>query len=247
MEIKVLGCRETTSFLLNESLLLDAGYVIDVLKIEEQDKIKHILLTHSHLDHIRDIPMLIDNTIEGRSDPINLIGTERTLTQIRSHLFNDSIWPDLVRLSGKNFSFLRFKSIKSGRDFSLNELTIRAIEVSHTVETVGYFITDNNASILYIGDTGPTEKIWREANKFQELKAIFIETAFPNRLLDFANNSGHLVPLTLKSELQKLNDSHIPIFIFHLKPRYSETIKEEIEAIGNTNITILQSEDSFEF
>jgi ribonuclease BN (tRNA processing enzyme) len=112
---------------------------------------------------------------------------------------------------------------------------------------VGYFITDNNASILYIGDTGPTEKIWREANKFQELKAIFIETSFPNRLLDFANSCGHLVPLTLKSELQKLNDSYIPIFIFHLKPRYSEAIKKEIEEIGNPNITVLGPGDIFEF
>jgi cAMP phosphodiesterase len=247
MKIKVLSCHETTSFLLNESLLLDAGCVTNVLKVGEQDKIKHILLTHSHLDHVGDIPMLIDNTMEGRSAPINIVGTERTLTEIRSHLFNDIIWPDLIKVSDKNFSFLRFKPIKPDKDFALDNLTIRAIQVSHIVETVGYFIKDSGASILYIGDTGPTNKIWREANKLQELKAIFVETAFPNRLLNFAYRSGHLVPLTLKSELQKLNNPHTPIFIFHLKPRYLEAIRKEIEEIGNPNITILEPEDSLKF
>jgi ribonuclease BN (tRNA processing enzyme) len=247
MKIRVLGCYETTSFLLDESLLLDAGCITNVLKIEEQDKVKHILLTHSHLDHVRDIPMLIDNTMEGRSDPINLIGTEKTLAQIRSHLFNDCLWPDLTRIGGKSLSFLRFKPIKPDRNFILDDLTIRAVEVSHIVETVGYFIKGNDASILYIGDTGPTDKIWEEANKFQGLKAIFIETAFPDRLADFASNSGHLTPLTLKSELQKLENPNIPIFVFHLKPRYSEAIRKEIQEIGNPNITILRLGDKFEF
>ena len=247
MKIRILGCREVTSFLVNESLLLDAGRVVDVLEIGEQDKIKDILLTHSHLDHIRDIPLLIDNTMEGRSTPINLIGTENTLSQIRSHLFNDSIWPDLVRISSKDLSFLRFKPIKPGSDFFLDKLTIRAIEVSHIVETVGYFIKDGSVSVLHIGDTGPTDRIWRETDKFQDLKAVFVETSFPNRLRDFANSCGHLVPLTLKSELQKLNNYDIPIFVFHLKPRYLEEIKKEIEESWNPNITVLEPGDIFEF
>jgi cAMP phosphodiesterase len=206
MKIRVLGCYETTSFLVNHCLLLDAGCVTGVLTIEEQDKIKHILITHSHLDHTGDIPILIDNTMEGRSSPINLIGTQKTLDQIRSHFFNDIVWPDLTRIGSEKLSFLKFKPINPGEDFLLDGLTIKAIEISHIVETVGYFIRDNDISILYIGDTRPTDKVWEEANKSLNLKAVFIETAFPNRLSDFAYSSGHLVPLTLKVELQKLRD-----------------------------------------
>jgi cAMP phosphodiesterase len=246
MKIRVLGCYETTSFLVNHSLLLDAGYAASALKVEEQDKIKHILITHSHLDHTGDIPILIDNTMEGRSNPINLIGTEKTLGQIGSHFFNDIVWPDLTRMSSEEFSFLKFKPINLDEDFFLEGLTIRAIEVNHIVETVGYLIKDSNASILYIGDTRSTDKIWEEANRLSNLKAVFIETALPNRLLDFAYRSGHLVPLTLKSELGKLKKPDIPVFVFHLKPRYLEVIKREIEEINNPNITILKPGDSFE-
>jgi cAMP phosphodiesterase len=247
MKIRVLGCYETTSFLVNHSPLLDAGCVTSVLTIEEQDKIKHILITHSHLDHTGDIPILIDNTIEGRSSPINLIGTEKTLGQIKSHSFNDIVWPDLTRIAGENCSFLKFTPINPGEDFLLDGLTIRATEVNHVVETVGYFIKDNDISILYVGDTGPTSKIWEEANRLSNLKAVFIETALPNRLVDFAHSSGHLVPSTLKAELQKLRIPNIPVFIFHLKPRYLEAIRKEIEEIKNPNITILKPGDSFEF
>jgi len=247
MEIRVLGCYETTSFLVNHSVLLDAGCVTSMPTIEEQDKIKNILITHSHLDHTGGIPILIDDTMEGRCSPMNLIGTERTLDQIRCHFFNDIVWPDLTKMASEKFSFLNFNPINPGEDFPLHGLNIKAIEVDHIVQTVGYFIKEENASILYVGDTSPTSKIWEEANRLSNLKAVFIETAFPNRLLDFAYRSGHLVPSTLKTELQKLKIPNIPVFIFHLKARYLEVIRKEIEEIKNPNITILKPGDSLQF
>ena len=247
MKLKVLSCHETVSFLVNESLLLDAGGVTTMLNFEEQDRIKDILLTHSHLDHTGDIPILIDNTIEGRSAAINIIGTEEVLTQVKSHLFNDTIWPDLTKITSEKFSFLNFKPISPGKKFFIDDLTVNAIEVNHIVETMAYIIEDGNTSIIYIGDTGPTERIWEEANNLSNLKAVFIETAFPNRLSGLACTSGHLVPMSLEDELKKLSHENIPFFLFHLKPRYLDVLKSEIENLRNPNITILKPGDILEF
>ena len=247
MKLKVLSCYETVSFLVNESLLLDAGGVTTMLNIEEQDRIKDILLTHSHLDHIGDIPILIDNTMEGRSAAISIIGTEEALIQVKSHFFNDTIWPDLTKITSEEFSFLNFKPISAGEKFLVDNLTVKAVKVNHIVETMAYIIDDGNTSIIYIGDTGPTEGIWEEANNLSNLKAIFIETTLPNRLSGFACTSGHLVPMSLEEELKKLSHRNISVFLFHLKPRYLDVLKSEIENLRNPNIAILKPGDVLEF
>lgn len=254
MKVRVLGCHgselqddQTTAFLINDSLLLDAGTVTSVLTLDEQKKIRSVLVTHSHLDHTKDILFLADNVVGGNNTPIEVISVPKVLKILKFHLLNDKIWPDFTILPTAEEPILRFRSIKTGKDMSINGLTVKAISVNHTVEAVGYIIRDETSSILYTGDTGPTDKIWKEANKLSNLKAVIVETSFPNYLHALADMSGHLTPFMLKDQLNKLKVLDLSILIFHMKPQYLPELENEIAALGNPNIIILKQGKVFEF
>ena len=73
MQIRVLGCSgsiaagsRTTSFLLDETVLIDAGTGVGDLTLEEMVRIDHIVVTHSHLDHVLSIGLLADSVTRRR-------------------------------------------------------------------------------------------------------------------------------------------------------------------------------------
>ncbi len=249
MKIRILGCYggklpnfRTCSFLINESLLIDAGAIVAVLNLREQLKIHHILVSHAHLDHIKDIPFLADNVFLENTHSVNVISTPRIIEQMRKHLLNNLIWPDFTVMPTKKAPVLKAKTISVGREIKLDGITVKAIKVNHTVETVGYIIRDGRSAIVYSGDTGPTERLWKEVNKLKNLKAIFIETSFPDSMSRTAEASGHFTPATMKKELEKIDHSHVPIYVYHLKPQYFKAIQKEIKALRDPDINILASE-----
>ncbi|MFH1626026.1 MAG: 3',5'-cyclic-nucleotide phosphodiesterase [Pseudomonadota bacterium] len=254
MKIRVLGCHgselqdfHTTGFLINRSLLLDAGSVASALTEDEQMQIHNILVTHSHLDHTKDILFLADNVIGGNDTSIRVISIPEVIESLKSHLLNDKIWPDFTTLPTIHQPILQFKSIRTDETFCIDGLTIKAIPVNHTVEAVGYIIRDGKSSIVYTGDTGPTDKIWEEANKLPDLKAVIVETSFSNRFRKLAESSGHLTPLMLKEELNKLTNFNSFVLVFHMKPRHFPQLKKEIGELQDPNIIILKQGDVFEF
>jgi len=255
MEIRILGCYggelpgyRVCSFALNGKLLLDAGSVTSVLRLSEQRRISSILVTHTHLDHIKGIPFLVANLVaEGFHEPVNIISTSWVIEGIKFHLFNDALWPDFTVLPTAESPVLKFTSIEPGVDFSVQDFIIRAIPVNHTVPAVGYIIRQGRSVILYTGDTGPTERIWEEANKLKDLKAVIVESSFPNRLRAMAEDSGHLTPIMLKRELKKLNRKDIPILLAHMKPQYLGLIRKEVPRIGQFQISFLRQGERYRF
>ncbi len=254
MNIRVLGCHgselpgfHATTFLINESILLDAGAVTSVLSLEEQLKIEAILVSHAHLDHIKDIPGLTINIEKNPGKAIEIIGTSGTLKAINFHIFNDVIWPDFTLLPTAESSIIRFRPIVLNQNTDLHGLTIKAVPVDHLIEAAGYIIKDNHSSIIYTGDTGPTKKIWEEASNLNDLKAIFVETSFTSDCRELAEVSVHLTPASLKEELKKMPKTDIPIFIFHMKPSHLPQLKQEIAEIGDSRLTLLSDGDTFQF
>lgn len=248
MDVRILGCHGSqlpgynpTSFLLDGVILLDAGTITSVLAIEEQVNISYILVTHAHLDHVRDIMFLADNVYYSKkeSPAVKVIGTQGIIDALRLHLFNNVIWPDFSVIPTPENHVLRFEVIKPGVKFQLNNLTVTAVMVNHTVETVGYVIESESGSVIFIGDTGPTEEIWEVARKLENLKAVFVEVSLPDSMEEAANITGHLTPAGLDRELKKLGVLTPDIYIFHMKPQYEKTIREEIGLIGNNAIHIL--------
>jgi len=255
MEIRILGCfggelpgYPLCSFAIDRKLLLDAGAVTSILSLAAQRCISDILVTHTHLDHIKDIPFLAANLAGGRiARPVNIIGIPQILNGIQRHLFNNALWPDFTVLPSIDSPVLKFIPVKPGVDFGVNDFTVRAIPVNHAVPAVGYVVRKGRSAILYAGDTGPTEWIWKEANELEDLKAVIVEISFPNRLGLAALNSGHMTPRTLKRELKKLHRKDIPILLAHMKPQYLEILRNEIRQLGLANVSFLRPGQRYRF
>lgn len=254
MKIRILGCSgaeipgfKTMSFLINSSLLLDAGAVTSTLTMKEQEEISDILITHSHLDHIKDVLFLADNLVGRPNKPINLITTSEIISIIQGSFLNNSVWPDFTIIPTVSDPIIRFKPIEVEKEFRIDHLTVKAVEVNHTVKAVGYFISDGDSAILHSGDTGSTDRLWQVANETEKLKAIFIETSFPNEMQKLAEVSKHLTPNLLNDELKKLKKRDVPIYIIHMKPQYIDTLKREIRGIGYPNIHFLEQGQELEF
>ena len=234
MQLRVLGCsgaefpgHHPSAFLIDHALLLDAGTVGAVLTEEEQLRIRDILVTHPHLDHIRGIPLLAANIIiKGLGLGVNLFGTSEVLAAIRAHLLNGVIWPDFTRIPSAENPVLSCTEIVPEQEFGVAGFSVTAFKVNHTVPAVGYRITKNGTTLLYTGDTGPTERIWEMAG---DISALLVEVSFPDAMEELALITGHLTPSLLTRELAKLDKRPPRILVTHLKPQYFDRIRDELE------------------
>jgi cAMP phosphodiesterase len=249
MEIRVLGCHGsqlpgygTTSFLLNRKILLDGGTITSVLTAAEQQNIEYIFVTHAHLDHVRDIMFLADNLgYMPRERPLVILSTPHVIATLRRYLFNGVIWPDFSAISNAENPIIKFESLSPGATVAAAGLDITAVKVSHTVETVGYVIETDEGSVIFTGDTGPTDEIWRIAEtKKKKLRAIFMETSLPTDMQSLADKTGHLTPASLEQELRKLGDIEVPIYLYHTKAYLHEVIKAELALLMESNLHILE-------
>ena len=235
MKLRVLGCSggiggnlHTTSFLLDHDILMDAGTGISELSLAELSMIDHIFITHSHLDHIACIPLLVDSVGFMRDRPITLYATEETLDILKQHIFNWKIWPDFSEIPNAQQPFMRYQPIELGEVVVLQGRKITAIPANHVVPAVGYHLDSGAASLVFSGDTTTNDALWSVVNKIKNLRHLIIETAFSNSEKELAILSKHLCPSLLVEELAKFKGD-AEIFITHLKPGEVELIMREID------------------
>lgn len=240
-----LGKSQTCSLLINDRLLLDAGAVASVLSLPEQIAIDDVLLTHAHLDHIADLPFLVDNVFVWRTTPLRVWAPAPVLQAIKDHMFNDIVWPDFTRLPSPTAPILQLLPLALSGEDHIGNLTVRWAPTRHPVPSVGYCITEGESTVLFSGDTGSTDELWALGRSFLQMKAVFIETTFPDRLASLGEVSGHLTPTTLRGELEKLGRPDIPVKIFHAKAQFLEEIREELRDL--THLQILQGGEEFLF
>ncbi|MFQ5848270.1 MAG: MBL fold metallo-hydrolase [Candidatus Methylomirabilales bacterium] len=235
MRYRVLGCfggeaprYHLSSFLLNDTLLIDAGSVTATLEIPAQVQIEAVLLTHSHLDHVRGLAHLADNAFGRRDRPILVYSIEPVLEALKGSLLNNVLWPDFTEIPNSHMPILDFHALPEGKGTCVSQLQVTPIRLSHAVTSVGYLLEGDFGSLLHLGDTGPTEAVWRAAHEAPNLRAVVIGTTFPNRLQHLADLSGHLTPRGLEAELAK---SHVKttVYVYHLKPQYAPEIIEELK------------------
>jgi cAMP phosphodiesterase len=252
MEIRVLGCHGSqlpgfgfTGFLIDGVTLLDAGAVTSVLTPEEQSRVDHVLISHAHLDHIRELASLADNLCSNCiNHPLTVISTSCVIETLKRHIFNNAIWPDFSMLPSAEKPVLKFEPIRTGEKMRVGHLRVTAVPVHHCVETVAYVIeSDQDSSTttaVFVGDTGPTDEIWRVARTEKNVRAIFIETSLPQEMADVAELTGHLTPAGLARELKKLGTLNPQIYLYHMKIQYREEIRREIERMGDSRLHILR-------
>jgi len=223
-----------TSFLIDGCVAVDAGAITRALTIEEQRKVRHVLITHTHMDHTNTLPFLIENSFGASDEPVSIFCTKRVLGGVRRHLFNNDTWPDFTRIPNHLYPSVRFEEIEIGHPFTIGglpsgDLEVVAIEVNHIVPTTGLLLRQGGVSIIFTSDTGPTEEIWDVANATDDLAAVITEVSFPNRLQDVANVSLHMTPQILAEELAKL-EREVAVFLYHFKPPYVDELRTELAA-----------------
>lgn len=255
MKLRVLGCsggiggrsQRTTALLVDHDILIDAGTGLGELSIAELAVIDHVFLTHTHLDHIAALPLLIDTVADRRNQPLTVYGTDSVLTILRNHIFNWAIWPDFSELPTPDAPFLRFETLPLGSHVQLGSRRITPLPVDHTVPAVGYWLDSGQGSLVFSGDTGQCDALWRAVNRIVNLRYLLVECAFSNRERELARISRHLCPDLLASELQKL-ERECEIYITHLKPGQIELTMEEIaNCLSNFQPRMLQNNQVFEF
>lgn len=228
-----------TTYLINDTLAIDAGSIAVGLSIEEQLRIRSIVLTHTHLDHVFSLPLYITDLYDKLVEPVHVYCTESDYAALEQYLFNHRMWIPFEVLRNSHTELLAFHHYLAGESFKAEGLRITPVQVSHTVLTHGLLVEDDETALLFTSDTGATDRIWQLAADCENLRAVFIDLSFPNRLTELARVSHHHSPLTLVEELVKIRDD-LQIYGIHLKTPYRDIVIGEIEALKNDRIRIAE-------
>ncbi len=247
LKLKVLGAygsegqgQRPSAFLVDDRVLLDAGTVGGALTVAEQVEITHALITHAHLDHTVGLAFLTDTlAMVAPERHVEVSSIAPAIESLRVHAFNDALWPDFTTIPSGSSPVLGFRSLLEEVEARVGELWVTPVPVEHTVPTAGYVVHDGETGFVYSGDTGPTQRLWRIAREMRGLKALIVETAFPDRLDALARVSGHLTPEMLRREIDKMPPD-VPIWIFHIKPQLFQETAEQLARIDPARIHTLE-------
>ncbi len=272
MRVRVLGCHggetprhRTTCLLIDDRITIDAGAVCRSLALDEQVAIDHMLISHSHMDHVKDLALLADQVIGRRPNPIVLHCGPETAETLRSSYFNNFLWPDFTRIPTADNPVMRIEIREPLARFHIpapggsaaptppatlgdGEYEVRYVPVTHPVESMAMLVRGRTGTVLYSSDTGPTTKLWEVANGVPDLRGLFVELSFPNHMQALADVAGHYTPQTLAAEMKKLaRRDEIPLFVYHLKPSFFEQTKQELDALRLKNMHLVELTDEFTF
>jgi len=237
MKVKVLGSyggryRDfgTTCLQIADDILIDAGNIMRSLG-EDCLKINHILLTHAHLDHIVDIPFLIDYTYKFRDQPLEIIGHRETLDAVKDYVMNWNIWPEFssIRLINSGDFAVVYRELEEKDSINLNGFEISTFPSNHTIPTLSFVVKREGKGFLFTGDTYKNPFVWNILNSDPEIRVLITEVSFPSYMHNLAEVSKHHTPKTLQEDLKNLRRDDVEVYVMHLKPNSIDELKKEIK------------------
>ncbi|MBA7552609.1 Ribonuclease BN [subsurface metagenome] len=247
MNIQVLGAHNCESqnsrfisLLIDDILVIDAGGLTSSLSFAAQQKIKAILLTHQHYDHIRDVPAIAMNFyLYGAT--INIYSTQPVYNALTTYLLDGKLYPKFLEQPQENPT-IKFSLIEPHKIEQIEGYSVLAVKVNHAVPTVGYQITSPAGKILFhTGDTGPgLAGCWEQVSP----QLLITEVTATNKYEEFAKESGHLTPSLLRQELTSFQGikGYLPqVVVVHMNPELEREIETEIAAVAqalNNSITL---------
>jgi 3',5'-cyclic-nucleotide phosphodiesterase len=269
MDLYVVGCHggetpnhRASAFVLDSIIGIDAGSVTRGLSLEDQARLEVCLVSHSHLDHVRDLATLADNRCQMTCKPLIVAGTAPTLASLKRHFFNNELWPDFTAISTSNGPVIQFVELDLEKPVELAGKRVRAVAVTHTIDTSGFIIEGDSGAFAYSGDTGPTDRFWEVLSETPNLKALLMEVSFPDRESGLAKVSGHHTPTSLAEDLRKLTTSppskngsprkglapdSLPTVLYHIKPVFQREVEIECSRLPGLSLEVAQLDDHFQF
>jgi cAMP phosphodiesterase len=253
MELRVIGCHggetphhRTSAFVLDERLAIDAGSLTSGLDLKSQFRLQAALISHAHLDHVRDLATIADNRCQADCEPLIVAASGPTLRVLKKHFFNNLLWPDFTEIPSKTRPTLRFVELKTEKPVEIAGYTVRSIAVNHTIDSSGFIVESKGQAIAYSGDTGPTDRLWELLNAQENLKALLLEVSFPNREQRLATVSGHHTPRTLIRDLKKFDrPKDLPALLYHVKPVFQSEVEQECARLKGVNLTVTAIGDQY--
>ena len=254
MKIRVLGAygaeglaQRPSAFLVNDTILIDGGTVGGALSRSEQLVIEHALISHSHLDHIAGLAFLTETlALCDAPKPLTISSLEPVVKALRSTVFNDTLWPDFSQLPTPGNPIVKYRAMVEEVEQPVGDLWVTAVGVNHTVPCSGFIVHDGTSGIVYSGDTGPTDALWKAAARMRSLRAVIIECAFPNRLGQLTALARHMTPALIQRELDKL-PVDAPVLVYHVKPQFQDEIGDELGQIAGHRIMFLEQDKNYLF
>jgi len=254
VKLQVLGCaggiggleKFTTCFLLDHDILIDAGSGLTKLSMDQLCAIDHIFISHSHLDHVFGLALLVDSVLGKRTTPITVHASEEVIATLNTHLFNWKIWPDFSVIPSPSNGILRWEIMPKMSTIEITGRFIQSHPVNHTVDAVGYWVHNHESGFLFTGDLSVTPELWAHFSKEKRLKQVFIDCSFPNSEIDIAFASKHYCPQTLLEDVRAMPLA-TKFAVTHLKPGQENLIMEQIQANSTHQFTALYSGAHFDF
>ena len=250
MKVRVLGCsggsapgRNPSCYLLEDGIAVDAGALAAGLTVEEQQTVRDVFLTHAHWDHVRDLPLtVINRTVD--TPTLRIHGLPETMDVVRRHLMNGETWFKAFDLPSVESPFISALPMAAGETRTCGRYKISAVAVPHTVPAISYLIDDGTCSVMINADTlggGIFDKLPKDHSP---LRAVFLESSFPNRMRDFAVMTGHLTPEMLDEETRGLA-SDVDVIVTHLKPGFETQMARELADLGRHGVRPCRDGDVF--
>ena len=254
MRLKILGWSggiggqlRTTCFQIDDDILIDTGTGLGEMQLNDMTGVRHIFLTHSHMDHVAGLPLLADSMFGVNDEPIVVHALEKTIKALKAHIFNWVIWPDFSELPNKDKPCIIFQPMQPGEVITIRQRSIEMIAVNHTVPGVGYCIKDRNAVIAFSGDTTTNDSLWEALNQYDQLDLLFIEAAFSNNEIEISKLAKHYCPSLLGEDIKKLKH-HPEVWLTHFKPGEEDVIFSECQAaIPHLKVNRLNGNEIFKF
>jgi len=247
MRLKVLGAygasdaeHNLTGYLIDDWLAIDAGTLTSKLSLAQQSRIQAVFITHSHADHIRDLPHLIHNRFSQSVPPLIVYAAKDVMQLLTENIFNGIVWPDFAKLNspltGK--PGVQYRSLTAGKKTVVGEASLTAVPVDHLIAASGVIVEMNGQAITFTGDTGPTQEIWKRTNKTPNVVAVISEASFPNDQQTLADESGHLTPQTFGEELKRITVD-APVYASHRKIPFERDIESQIRNLRDRRARVL--------